>query len=184
MQQTLHHAPFPDLTWDEFCWSGPVQLSAWTGFEAWRGPWGVRSSHGSTDGTVDIRIWPQDDVPTHPTPAQAAAYHYLLAHQAKIRDEVLAALQAKYTSWLVKYEEPGTGAPMPIVLQRLLGLTGINIFSTEKNGMAYVGYELCCGWEEHGLGAMTYADNIVKVDGAKTAIMEIVAMQDLKSQPQ
>jgi hypothetical protein len=55
-------------------------------------------------------------------------------------------------------------------LKRLIGLSTVHISDVEKEGVAYVGFEFGCTWEEeHGLGVMTHRDRIIEVGDAETA---------------
>ncbi|NPC91257.1 hypothetical protein HOO54_03060 [Bacillus sp. WMMC1349] len=54
----------------------------------------------------------------------------------------------------------------------LIELCNIHIHDVSNDGMAYVGYELACTWEEeHGLGVMTHKNRIVAIGGADTSIL-------------
>jgi hypothetical protein len=51
-----------------------------------------------------------------------------------------------------------------------MGLSTVHILNDGKDGLAYVGFELGCTWEEeHGLGVMSLGDRIIEVGSAEDA---------------
>jgi len=60
-----------------------------------------------------------------------------------------------------------------------MGLVAIHVLGVAKGGVAYVGLELGCDWdEEHGAGLMLHKARIVKVGGADTSFLEWIAERD------
>lgn len=170
--------PFPPLAWDESCWTGEDTFPAWAGFQTGDGR--------ASDGSALVNVYTADDEEARPAPAQAAAYGHLIDHQDAVRDAVLHAVASVYPEWQTRYGYDAHDARhlMPDLdgpggLRALTELTTVNVFSTEKEGVAYVGLQFACTWDdEHALGAMTHIGRVVRVGGADTAILEWIADED------
>lgn len=55
----------------------------------------------------------------------------------------------------------------------------IYILNVEKDGIAYIGFQFWCLWdEEHGYGVMMHKERIVKTGGADTAFLSWIAEED------
>ncbi|MDA1478253.1 DUF6985 domain-containing protein [Bacillus changyiensis] len=81
-----------------------------------------------------------------------------------------------------KWEERATYLPdvdSSDQLFDLIELCNIHIHDVSNDGMAYIGYEFTCAWEEeHGIGVMTHKNRIVAIDGADTSILSWIAEND------
>lgn len=183
--------PFPPLEWDDFFWTSTILLEAWKGFQCRLGAYGARNAKKPSDGTTRLTIdSPKKDSQTQPSSEQAAAYQYLIAHQQAIRDSILQAVFYEYPDYRERYyefyglDESDKSLPVldrPEQLRNLIGLSNVLIHSVVREGIAYVGYEFGCAWEEeHGLGAMTHRDRVVTVGGADVSILEWIAERDAK----
>lgn len=188
---TLTIEPFPPLEWDEFFWSGTITLPVWAGFQNRLGPYASKAGRKASDGTVRIAITPPDgEKETPPSPEQAAAYRYLIDHQLAIRDTILQAVFDEYpdyrTAYIEDFDLDESDETLPVLdrpeqLKDLIGLSEVLIHPVVLEGVAYVGYEFGCVWEEeHGLGAMVHQDRVVTVGHADTAILEWIAERDAK----
>lgn len=68
----------------------------------------------------------------------------------------------------------------PFEFNLLIGLSTIHLLNVSKDGIAYVGYEFGCNWDdEHGLGVMTHKDRVIEIGGVDTAFLSWVAERDL-----
>lgn len=183
--------PFPSLAWNDFFWTSTVLLEAWKGFQCRLGTYGARSAKKPSDGTTHLNVSSSNkDSQTPPSSEQAAAYRYLIAHQHSVRDSVLRAIFYEYPDYRANYNEDygldETDKTLPVLdrpeqLRDLIGLSNVHIHSIAREGIAYVGYEFGCAWEEeHGLGAMTHRDRVVTVGGADVSILEWIAERDAK----
>lgn len=183
--------PFPPFRWDEYWWTGPVRLPAWAGLRPpERADAETPPAPPRPDGTVDVLVRVKGFEPQPPNDAQAAAFAYLLAQQTAIRDAILQAAFAYYTADYLDWRgEHGYDAAQaarwlpdlhhPDDLKPLIRLLSIGIFPTQQGGLAYVGYEFACTWDdEHGLGAMTHGDRIVELGQADSALLEWIATRD------
>lgn len=187
MSESLNTPPFPQLEWSEYdWWDGMIVLPAWAGFQSRLGAYGSESSTTASDGSANLNIVTHGDKKILPSPEQAAAYQFLVEQQEAIRDSILQTIFDNYSEWQEQfgYDEEEIEKYMPNIerpdqLKSLMGLSTVRIFDTSKNGLAYVGFEFGCTWDdEHGLGAMTHANRVVEVGGADTAILEWIADKD------
>ena len=189
--RSLTTEPFPLLEWDGFFWSGNIKLPVWEGFQDRLGPYASRRARKASDGTVKLSVSPLDEEKqSPPSPEQAAAYRYLIAYQQRIRDSMLEAIFDEYpdyrASYIAGYDLDESDETLPVLdrpeqLKDLIGLSSVLIHPVVREGVAYVGYEFGCAWEEeHGLGAMMHQDRVVTVGQADVAILEWIAERDAK----
>ena len=140
-----------------------VFLPVWAGFASD----GVRPSKGE----VMVSVGGDDPSVTVGRPQQAA-YEHLLRHAPKVQANLLDAIAAAYPKL-----SRGAEGPLPKTVDRdalasLVELVSIHVHGAAKNGLAIVGYELACRWdEEHGVGALVAGDRVLDVGGADTAIL-------------
>ena len=51
-----------------------------------------------------------------------------------------------------------------------IGLSTIHIMKSDKEGLAYIGFEIGCTWDdEHGIGVMMHKDRVVSIGEADVA---------------
>jgi hypothetical protein len=180
--------PFPTLKWDRFFWTGTIKLPAWKGFQNRLGAYAARVAKKKSDGTCRLSIDVAEPQAT-PSAEQAEAFRFLIANQEAVRD---AILQAVFDEYPFEYQsrylelrgptEPGLpDLEQPEQLKTLLGLSSVLIHPTARDGIAYVGYDFGCAWdEEHGEGVMMHRDRVVGIGYADVAIDEWVAKHDAK----
>lgn len=99
-------------------------------------------------------------------PAQEATYRRVIKGAAATQRAVLDAI--------------ATALPEVVsdrkALPNQLELVAVHIHSVERDGIAYVGYELTCAWDgEHGVGVLTHGDRVVEVGQADTSFLTWVA---------
>lgn len=157
--------------------------------------------------TARIRFQSRDSgetPPTRPSPAQLAAYEYLLAHESAVTRAVLARILRAYPKLRASYHaaygiDPDAAQegshepddlfgddlkPLPVItrasdLRRVMGLSSIHVLDVAKAGVAYLGFELGCNWDdEHGAGVMTHKTRIVGFGHADTSFLEWIAEKD------
>jgi hypothetical protein len=183
----LPGAPFPPLRWDEYAWAGEARIPSWAGFQPRMGAYGAISDDAPSDGSARLSVTsPDEEGPAPPTPAQAAALRFLLDNDRAVTDAVLRAIFATYPTLREQYgyDEDEAAELLPAIsspaeLKRLVGFHTIHLLEVEKDGMAYVGIEGGCSWdEEHGVGVMTHGARIVELGGADTSFLEWIAQRD------
>ena len=188
---TLTLPPFPPLQWNECFWAGDVTLPSWAGCQSRGGAYGSVSSDAESNGSVQLTVAPEDeDARTPPLPEQARAFQWLIDHEPAIAASVLRSLFAAYPGWRNSYgyDDEVAAELMPEIdgaeqLRALIGLSNVHILSVARDGIAYVGFQFGCTWdEEHGLGAMTHRDRVVEVGGADTSFLAWIAEADAEPQ--
>jgi hypothetical protein len=115
-----------------------------------------------------------------------AAYAFLKANEAAVAAAVLKGIFEQYPRLRENYgydkaeaEEymPEIGSPAD--LRNLIGLGNVHVLPVVKDGMAYVGFEFGCTWdEEHGLGVMTYGTRVLSVGDASDSFEPHAAEDD------
>lgn len=190
---TIDLPPFPGLEWDEFFWRSKIVLPSWAGFQ-------VREESGesvgldsTSDGEPDLFVHPKDhQAKTPPLPEQVEAFRFLLAHEVAVANAVLRAIFARYPEWRALFdddeyrdeeeeEDPMPEIEQPEQLHPLIGLSNVHVLNVAREGMAYIGFEFGCTWdEEHGLGVMTHRGRIIEVGGADTSFLEWIAEHDAR----
>ena len=189
----IDRPPFQRLDWNEYDWIARVVLPEWAGFQTRLGPYDAVSASEPSDGTTHLRVIVCKPMPTPPSAEQTAAYEYLLARGEAVRDAILAAVLAAYPhfreEYLDSYDEgdedvPSLAAAVPVIerpdqLRPLMGLGNLFLLDVAADGVAYVGFEFGCEWEEgHGLGVLTHRERIIEIGQAPTAFDERAALAD------
>jgi hypothetical protein len=181
-QDSLNYPPFPPLKWDDFFWVGDVVLPSWAGFQSRRGAYGAASSQMASNGIASLSIYPVDrGARSNPMLEQVAAYQQLLENEAKVADAVIRAL--------VEYcpghaydgdDEDLLNVNQPAQLRPLIGLSSLHILKVVHHGMACIGFEFGCAWdEEHGAGVMTHNGRVIATGQADCSFVEWIARQGL-----
>jgi hypothetical protein len=169
----------PNVFLGDFGYEGTIELRAWYEFL------------GNSKGVYDLDIG-GDMVQENPSITQehVAAYDYAVENQNIIRDSIISILMQKYPELQKEYdyEEDESEYYMPNIksaedFKKLIGLSTVHIMNVFKDGIAYMGYEFTCTWdEEHGLGVMMYKSNVVAFGGADTSCLTWIAEEDLEKQ--
>jgi hypothetical protein len=189
MKKTIEIPPFPRLQWDDYFWTGEVVLPSWAGFQSRRGPYGALSSRAESDGSARLTVRPKDeDTRTPPSPEQNQAFRFLLDNEKVVADSVLRAIFAEYPALRDSYgyDDYEAAELMPEIeraeqLRPLVGLSNVHVLNVAKHGIAYIGFEFGCKWdEEHGLGVTTHRDRVVEVGNADTSFLACIAERDAK----
>lgn len=139
-----------------------VVLPAWAGF---RSRPGGKLSRGKVHVEVGGDAVLEEDVQL--TDGQRAAFRHVVDGAAATQKVLLKAIAAKHPK-----EKP---------LRDRVELLTIHIHGVERAGLAYVGYQLDCGWDaEHALGVLTHGKRVVEVGSADTAFLSWIAERDRK----
>jgi hypothetical protein len=179
--------PLPTLTWNRYSWSTKIRLPSWSGFQSRGGSYGSVDRPGFSEGVVRLDVGGESAaISQPPTNEMAAAFGYLMAHEIEIAQVVQDAIVAEAQRLL---DEGATDPSIQMAakgrdqLRTLVGLHTIHILETSLDGVAYVGFELGCEWEEeHGLGVMLHRNRVVEVGGAMDAMTEWIAEEDAARQ--
>jgi hypothetical protein len=185
----------PPLEWDGYCWEGEIVIPSWRGFQTRRGRYAALSSPAPSDGTVLLRFDTGDAGRAPPNEAQIAAFRWLTERESEVTSSVLQAIFAEYPDFRWEYIDAYDGedaqwaaqlAPpleRPEQLRSVMGPYGVFILAIAKEGVAYVGFEFGCVWEEeHGLGVLTHKSRVVEVGPASTSFDGRHALRDASSE--
>ena len=168
----------PPLTLTQYAWEGKDLFPAWSGLQSRGGAYASVDDSEPSDGRASVDVSPPGGVEAArpPAPEQEAAYRHLKENDAAIRDAALPAI-LEYAQELMVDDES-----LPTDLDALRGMVGlgtVHVLDVAKNGLAYVGLELGCDWdEEHGCGVLTHAGRIVEVGDADTSFLGWIAERD------
>ncbi len=166
----------PDISLGRYGYEGKISLSAWDEY--------LTDSNG-----IDLDIG-GDMVGNEPSIKEehVAAYHSAIEKQYSIRNAIIGELYKKYPEMKMNYGYEAEEAKefMPDIdnadrFKDLVGLVGVHIMNVFREGIAYVGYQFSCTWdEEHGLGVMTHKDRVVDLGSAEVSFLTWVAEEDLE----
>jgi hypothetical protein len=167
---------------------GFVVLEAWKGFQSRGGAYGSLDSKEASNGSVRITV-DADIVEglAKITEEQVNAYNYLIQHQEIIKDAILQSLLSDYKNMQEYYDYEEGDEEMPAVdnvsqFSNLIGLSTIHIINVSKDGIAYVGYQFGCTWDdEHGLGFMTHTNRVIHIGWAADSFQSAEAEKDLNN---
>lgn len=194
----------PRLSWDGDGWSGKIELASWAGFQVRSGPYGARAK---ATKRYKVRIsftapsdGDDDRLHARPSEEQVAAHAYLLAHERKVTKAVLARILREYPKLRAAYHKDYDIDPdadddraddlfdalktLPEIkrsadLRKVMGISTVHVLDVAKAGVAYVGFEFGCDWDdEHGAGMMLHKQRIVKFGGADVSFLEWIAERD------
>lgn len=198
-------ARMPRLKREGTSWVGNVMLSSWSGFQQRRGPYGSISPRRKRP-TIQIDFQPcgkDEQAQRRPSPEQIAAYSYLVAHESSVTRAVLARILRAYPRLRATYHKDydidarekrvyadeldelfDDLRPLPVIkrardLRRVMGVAWIHVLDVAKDGLAYIGFELGCSWDdEHGAGVMTHKARVVDFGYADTSFLDWIAEKD------
>lgn len=189
-QLALNLPPFGELKRERFSWVGQTKIAFWAGCQA-----RVDEYHKipASDGTVVVDI---DPLAVPPSQEQIKALEFLLQNEELVCTNLLKAVFEIYPKEREVFrkaygysndmdeeekedfeEEYGYDVPVieqPGELKDLIKLHTIHIQSTAKDGIAYLGYEFDCNWEEeHGLGVMMHGSRVIEIGPAEVAFNSV-----------
>jgi hypothetical protein len=188
---TLDSPPFPALAMKLDEWEGTDILPAWAGTQSRQGAYTSRSDGKPSDGTVSLevpRLGDTDDAnPRPPAPEFVAAYQHFKENGQTIKETVLAALLVQYVPLRARWLENDpdlTDEDLPVIdsidqMKDHVGLGIVHLLPVAKHGMAYIGLELGCTWdEEHGAGVLLHGSRVVAVGAGDEAFNEHPCLVD------
>jgi hypothetical protein len=168
---------------------GTIHLPAWRGFQSRQGAYNSMDSKSQSDGIVKLMLG-GDEAMDDPTVSaeQVKAYQYLVEHQYTIRDNILRALFNEYKRLQPIYGYEKGDPLMPDVtnvtqFKTLIGLSIVHLLNMSRDGVAYVGFEFGCTWDdEHGVGIMTHKNRVIEIGGADASFTAWMAEKDSSSE--
>lgn len=166
--------PFGPLAWDHDGWEGKIVLPAWAGFQSRGGAYGAKDSPGKSNGSVRVTINPAAEAKElTPTEAHCGAMRFQIEQGEKVVESVLAALLPYYQKSRSEWglgDEAMPPVQSPEEFRRLIGLSQVHVLSHCVDGLAPIGLEFGCDWDdEHGLGIVVHRARVVDIGQADTA---------------
>lgn len=166
---------------------GTVYLSSWQEFQSRQGPYNSTDRSESSDGTIKMIVgeYVSSDELLFLYTEQVNAYRFMVEQQSRIKENILTALLPEYKQLQQQYGYGEDDESMPNVaitsqFKNLIGLSTVHLLDVSKEGIAYVGYEFGCSWdEEHGLGIMTHKERVIEIGAADTAFDTWIAEKDI-----
>lgn len=160
---------------------GEIELISWIDFQPRQGSYGAKSE-GSNPSIYGLTVNSDSDQ-TKVLEFQFKAYNYLIKYQEAIKKSILGKLLEHYPSLQADYGYEGEEKDeyMPDITSeedftKLIGLSNIHLIDMDKDGTGYVGFEFGCEWDpEHGIGVMTYQNEVVEIGGADTSFTTWIA---------
>lgn len=161
-------APFPPLMQSKDEWQGEMAVPAWAGFQSRGGSYAAQDDEAPSRGMVSVSITRQGGAAA-PSSEQVAAYQHLLARGEVVTQAILRAVFEKYAGWKEDLGEDVEEEMMPDIkspeeLRKLMGPGSAYILTQARDGVAYIGIEFGCNWDdEHGLGVLIHKDRVVEM---------------------
>lgn len=161
-------------------------MPSWAGWQARRGPYAAISERGLSDGTASLTV--DTEAKRHPTSEQIAAFQYILDNEAEVAEAVGLALLDYYpgerSAYLDAYDLESSDEVSEVTdlvgLRSLAGLHSIHVLSLARDGMACIGFEFGCAWDdEHGAGVMTHRGRVIATGQADCSFVEWIAERGL-----
>ncbi len=161
-------------------YEGQITLSSWKGFQSRQGFYGSRDTNDDSNGNVKVFInGRQVDYVRISTEEQVNAIGFLYNNDEKIRDEILTKLFQELPEIKEIYEDLVPEINKISDFRNVLGLSIVHIMESDKEGFAYVGYELGCDWDdEHGIGIMTHKDKVIEIGQADVSFNSWITYKD------
>jgi len=164
---TLDLSPLPPLHYlRPRGWYSETYLSSWLDFYPQSYPDHQNIFGGFSFSSQAAPLRRFDEV-APPTPAQIAAYQYLVENDERVRDAVLQAMFEQYPQWQQDYgadKELMPDVTHPMQFKSLVKLWSVSIGSKEMDGFAEVNLGLLPNWDiEHGMGAILIKDHVIAI---------------------
>ncbi len=166
------------------------QFAAFAGLQSRGGAYTSLDSSSLSDGTVNVEVEGESDAEDFITPEQLAALQYLTDHPDQIRAALFAALADEYPKLKEMYgldpDDPEMLEWFPEVREpkdfaRVFGVGNLFVLDERYEGVAYLGLECGCTWDdEHGLGIVLHRDRVIEVGQADIAFSSWPARRDLE----
>jgi len=147
---------------------GALTLNAWKGFQSRQGPYASKDSNHKSNGTVKVMVSGCEvDYVKVSSQAQINAIKFLADNSEIIRDEIIRELIIAFPDMKAVYEDHLPDIKTIDEFKNHLGLSIVHIMKSDKDDVAYIGFEFGCTWdEEHGLGVMTHKNRVITIGQA------------------
>lgn len=154
----------------EMLLEGKINLPAWSSYQITQGAYNSSDQNVSSKAIFKIIIDSQTESgPISILESQVAAIKYLQNNDERIKDVVIDSLFDIFPN-LSNYGEPLPEIENKAYFKDHIHLSNVLPLDAEKDGVAYIGLEFECTWEEeHGLGIMIHKDKVVDIGDAVSA---------------
>jgi hypothetical protein len=147
------------------CWSAPLTLVSWAGYQSRYGPYGAVDSTTPSDGSVTLVFAPEGRGTEALTRAELGLIAWFEMHEPSVSEAVKAAILA----WCAPdnaarlrdfdFDDSFPRVKSQDDLRGLVGLHTVFVHQIETGGAPYIGYEFGCEWDvEHDLGVLMRRD--------------------------
>lgn len=160
-------------------WEFSHQFDAFKGLQSRGGSYTSKDSKEESIGQVQVIILDELNDDPNPNKEQLLAIDYLSNNPEKIKTALLKAVEANYAELKDTYgyneEDEDDQLFFPSIesledYRNVFGIGNVFIHVSNKDGLAYIGFEGGCSWdEEHGLGIVLHQDRLVDFGQADTA---------------
>lgn len=161
-------------------WETQIEIEAFKEFQSRGGYYSSKDKEEKSNGIVKLFI--SDDLSDEPDPSpeQFAAIDYLIDNQQHIIRSILDRVKMEYPNlreWCGDDYCPPLNTDDDV--KNAIGFGTIHLQLEHKDGIAYMGYECGCEWDdEHGLGILMHKDRIISFGAAEEAFSPWQAMKD------
>jgi len=161
-------------------YEGILTLNSWKGFQSRQGFYSSLDKDESSDGIVKVFVQGKEiDYVKTTTIQQVNAIGFLVDNSEAIRNALLVGLLNVLPSLKEFYEDLIPDIDNIEDFKNLIGLSNLHIMTSDKDGFAYIGFELGCDWDdEHGVGIMMHKDRVVAIGQAETSFDSWVTFDD------
>src|ERR1019366_2669561 len=167
------------------CWSAPLTLVSWAGYQSRYGPYGAVDSTTPSDGSVTLVFAPEGRGTEALTRAELGLIAWFEMHEPSVSEAVKAAILACCApDNAARLRDFDFDDSFPRVksqddLRGLVGLHTVFVHQIETGGAPYIGYEFGCEWDvEHDLGVLMRGTELIEVGQADTAFLLWIAKAD------
>lgn len=160
-----------DLTLDEFGYKGMINLPVWNEFTS------------DSDDVYEVNFG--GDINSPLLSELRDTYDFIVSNQEEIKNVILQELFEEYSGFQAKYCDDEDDEFMPDLtcvndLKPLISLARVHILDVIKDGIAYIGFEFDCPWdEEHGFGVMLFKNKVVAMGGSDSSFLSWIANDHL-----
>ena len=157
-----------------------LTLPAWAGFQSRQGYYGSKDREEVSDGKVRVNMEGKEvgNVQVF-TEAQLKAIRYLVENDQQVRDTLLLGLLNELPELQDIYEDLMPEIDAIEDFRNYIGLANLHVMASDKDGFAYIGFELGCEWDdEHGVGVMMHKDRVLEIGQADTAFDAWITFDD------
>lgn len=163
-------------------WEGEMMLKSWKGYQSRGGAYTSQDSGRPSAGKVKLSV-ETGGRGSPPSKEQVEAFRYLQKHEKQVAEAILRRTLDEYQKRRKQWEVEDDVKMPPVKkaeeFRKMIGLGMVHVLNHAKGGVAYVGFQFGCTWdEEHGMGVMMHKQRVVRWGEADMSFLEWVATRD------